>query len=469
MTRDALQSVLQQPYDRPRWLGLMRHVFPTTEVFATAQPVPTADTGAQSIAHLARVSLDGGKRIAVLEVRVAERIDLLRNRVGLRNLVARFIDQAEFHGVLAIFISADSDYRFTFASRLSEFDAEGNLIQKETAPRRYTYILGPNESCRTAAERFEQLAAKGSGATLADVVGAFSVEKLNKEFFADFCRAFDRVSKDIHKHHPKWSAVEVEREAQTLLDRLVFLYFVQRKGWLNRHRDYLFRHFRDDHAGKAGHTYVRQFLRPLFVKLSTEGAQADIPGHDLPFLNGGLFNDEYGDEHADDSTRRRAELLVANDTFAYVFENLLERYNFTIHEDSPTNQEVAIDPEMLGKIFEALVLQIEQSTTGGKSLRHDTGSHYTPPPSSITSVSPPWLDGSKTSHRLPERQPRATTSTGCFRSMPAKDSTKTSAPFSTRASRPRKPLRCSTASPHSVRAILPSAPARSQWDCCANS
>lgn len=380
MTRDALQSILQQSYDRARWLEMMRQVFPATEVFASAQPVATADSGALSIAHLARVNLDGGKRLAVLEVRVAERIDLLRNRVGLRNLVARFIDQAEFHGVLAISISADTDYRFTFASRLSEFDAEGNLTEKETAPRRYTYILGPNESCRTAAERFEQLAAKGVGAALADVVGAFSVEKLNKEFFADFCRAFDRVTKDIRKHHPKWSDVEVEREAQTLLDRLVFLYFVQRKGWLNRHRDYLFRHFRDEHSGKAGNTYIQQFLRPLFVKLSTEGSQADIPGQDLPFLNGGLFNDEYGDEHTDDLTHRRAELLVANDTFAYVFEHLLERYNFTIHEDSPTNQEVAIDPEMLGKIFEALVLQIEQSTTGGKTLRHDTGSHYTPRP-----------------------------------------------------------------------------------------
>ena len=152
--------------------------------------------------------------------------------------MAQFIDQAEFHGVLAIFISADADYRFTFASSLSEFDAEGNLIRKETAPRRYTYILGPNESCRTAAERFVQLASKVGGITMAEVVDAFSVEKLNKEFFADFCRAFDRVSRDIHKHHPKWSEVEVEREAQTLLDRLVFLYFVQRKGWLNRQRDY---------------------------------------------------------------------------------------------------------------------------------------------------------------------------------------------------------------------------------------
>ncbi len=59
---------------------------------------------------------------------------------------------------------------------------------------------------------------------------------------------------------------------------------------------------------------------------------------------------------------------------------MLEPYNFTIHEDSPNNYEVAIDPEMLGRIFEALVLQGEGSDAGGKSARHDSGSHYTPRP-----------------------------------------------------------------------------------------
>jgi adenine-specific DNA-methyltransferase len=380
MTRDQIQAVLRQTYDQQRWLNVLREIMPGTDIFGSPQPIEIDHQVARHVLQLGRVRLAGDRQLAVLEIEVSDRIDVVRNRVGLRNFVARFIDQERAHGVLAVFLSPEQDYRFTFAAKESAFGNDGTLATKETAPRRYTYVLGPNEPCRTAAERFLHLSEKGLIATLDDVIEAFSVEKLNKEFFADFCRAFDRVSKDIRNHHPKWSDVEVEREAQTLLDRLVFLYFVQRKGWLNRQRDYLSRHFHDAHEGKAGNTFIQQFLRPLFVKLSTEGQQADIPGHDLPFLNGGLFNDEYGDENTDDSSRRRADLLVANDTFAYLFENLLERYNFTIHEDSPTNQEVAIDPEMLGKIFEALVLQIEQSTTGGKSLRHDTGSHYTPRP-----------------------------------------------------------------------------------------
>jgi hypothetical protein len=380
MTRDQIQSVLRQEYDQQRWLNVLREIMPGTDVFAVPQVVPVNIPEAPPPAQIARVRLGDRKQLAVLEIKVSDRIDLLRNRVGLRNLVARFIDQAEYHGVLAVFLSPQKDYRFTFAAKISDLDQEGNLLSRETAPRRFTYLLGPNESCRTAAERFSKLSDKAHGASIDDVIEAFSVEKLNKEFFTDYCNALELVRTEIGERN-RWDSKIADIEAQTLLNRLLFLYFVQRKGWLNRQRDYLHRNFQqfaNDDPGKV--TFLDRFLRPLFVKLSTEGSQADIEGHDLPFLNGGLFSDEYGDEQHDESVRRHFDLKVGNGVFAHVFENLLERYNFTIHEDSPTSYEVAIDPEMLGRIFEALTLQKEESESGGKSLRHDTGSHYTPRP-----------------------------------------------------------------------------------------
>ena len=377
MTRDQIQAILHEKYDQQRWLEVLRAILPGTDVFANPQIVPASTPDAPQAVQLARARLGDRKQLAVLEVRVSDRIDLLRNRVGLRNLVARFIDQAEYHGVLAVFLSPQNDFRFTFAARMAEFDDEGNLIRRETAPRRYTYVLGPNESCRTAAERFLQLSEKGLSATMDDVIEAFSVEKLNREFFADFSAAFERVKTEIQKRN-KWQEKIAKEEAQTLLNRLLFLYFVQRKGWLNRQRDYLFRNFSrfaKDASGKT--TFIETFLRPLFTKLSTEGSQADIPGHDLPFLNGGLFADEYGDEQHDEVVRRHHELVISNGVIQSVFDDLLERYNFTIQEDSPTNYEVAIDPEMLGQIFEELILTSEDSESAGKSKRHDTGSHYT--------------------------------------------------------------------------------------------
>lgn len=377
MTRDQIQTILCKEFDQQQWLQFLRAVFPGTDIYASPQSVDSPTDIAPKAIQLGRVRMADGKQLAVLEIKVADRIDLLRNRVGLRNLVTRFIDQAEYHGVLAVFRDETKDYRFTFASRMVEFDDEGNLIRRETAPRRYTYILGPHESCRTAAERFLSLSEKAMNATMQDVIEAFSVEKLNKEFFADYSAAFERVKSEIRKRN-RWSERTAKEEAQTLLNRLLFLYFVQRKGWLNRQRNYLYRNFcRFSNDPPAKTTFLDSFLRPLFTKLSTEGTVADISGHDLPFLNGGLFADEYGDEQHDETVRRHHELQVSNEVFRSVFEDLLERYNFTIQEDSPSNYEVAIDPEMLGQIFEELILTSEDSETAGKSKRHDTGSHYT--------------------------------------------------------------------------------------------
>jgi adenine-specific DNA-methyltransferase len=211
---------------------------------------------------------------------------------------------------------------------------------------------------------------------LADLTEAFSVDKLNKEFFADFRKAFDLVVKDILDRNKSWERADAERETQTLLSRLLFLYFIQRKGWLNRQRDYLISAFNRHHAeDREGISFHDKFLKPFFVKLSAEDAYfPNLDLGDLPFLNGGLFDDEIG------SLTQREGMKIGNPAFRHVFDLLLEAYNFTVREDTPLDQEVAIDPEMLGKIFESLVLQLEQSDTGGKTSRHDTGSYYTPRP-----------------------------------------------------------------------------------------
>jgi type I restriction-modification system DNA methylase subunit len=377
MTAAELQQRFQKQYVTADWLDTLRQILPRTEIFAKPQKVIIENARAESILQLGKIPLAGDRNLAVLEATVDDRIDLFRNRVGLRNLVARYIDQAEYHGVLAIFHQRDAkDYRFTFAARETALTGSGELVRTETLPRRYTYLLGPNESCRTAAERFDFLARRGDRAELKDVVEAFNVEKLNKEFFDSFRKTFGVVVKDILDRNAGWERADAERETQTLLSRLLFLYFIQRKGWLNRQRDYLISAFNRQYAGAPdGITFYDQFLRPFFVKLSNDEAYfPNLDLGDLPFLNGGLFDDEIG------SLTERGRMKVGNPVLRHVFDHLLGAYNFTVREDTPLDQEVAIDPEMLGKIFESLVLQLEQSDTGGKTSRHDTGSYYTPRP-----------------------------------------------------------------------------------------
>jgi hypothetical protein len=201
---------------------------------------------------------------------------------------------------------------------------------------------------------------------------AFDVEPVQAAFFRTFVEVYHRVADDIS------SESGMENKAgelsQLLLDRLLFLYFIQKKGWLNKEPDYLYSRFRKHwNKNPQGDDFYIDVLLPLFHRLS--GAKAAVSSSELiPFLNGGLFDDRKS------QSERIAEvrLNIPNATFKVIFDDLLERFNFTVTEDTPFDVEVAIDPEMLGKIFESLVLQLEKEPD--KDLRKLTGSYYTPRP-----------------------------------------------------------------------------------------
>jgi hypothetical protein len=381
MTAPEIQQRFVQPYDRNRWLDTLRQILPRTEIFAKPQPVAVEKARAESILQLGKIPLASDRNLAVLEVIVDEQTDLPSNRAALRHLVARYIDQAEYHGVFATFYQrGGKDFRFTFAAREAAFDDSGQLVRTETAPRRYTYLLGQNESCRTAAERFDLLARKGVAATIADVRAAFDKEPLTREFFKRFEVAIEAVKADLEKELPSAQAYS---RAQLLLERLLFLYFVQNRGWLDQKRNYLLDNFHSHRAIPGECTYYADFLERVFFTLSTPpdfkgpGAGIRLPG--LPFLNGGLFDD---DEFAQTQERKKDNppLRVRNGTLADVFENLLEAFNFTAHEDTPIDQDVAVDPEMLGKVFESIVLHAEAADPDAVApdKRKATGSYYTP-------------------------------------------------------------------------------------------
>ncbi len=219
MNSPELQQRLALPYNRAQWLDTLGKIIPRTEVFALPQNVRFENTVTESIFQLGKVHLADKRCLAVLEATVGEGVDLLRNRVGLRNVVTRYIDQAEYHGILATFRQPSaSGYRFTFAAREAMLNDSGQLVSRETVPRRYTYLLGPNESCRTAALRLAGLAVDHAGPKLADVVDAFSVEKLNKEFF------------DTYKQHYQKFCAHLLDET----DAIVEIFGLKLRGWMRK-------------------------------------------------------------------------------------------------------------------------------------------------------------------------------------------------------------------------------------------
>jgi hypothetical protein len=245
--------------------------------------------------------------------------------------------------------------------------------------------IGPHERLRTAAERVAMLDLTTLSPDLAGLSplvvqqrhdDAFDVEAVTKQFFQRFASLFYRVRDEIATRPDL--ADHADDLAQTLLDRLLFLYFIQKKGWLDEDPDYLYNRFLDGHAGQPeAISFYGEVVYPLFLALSDPQTNRDLSDRlgVVPFLNGGLFElhmASYG------LSASEARLPVSNATFQALFEELLERYNFTISEDSPLDQEVAIDPEMLGKVFESLVLEREHDPD--VDLRKATGSYYTPRP-----------------------------------------------------------------------------------------
>lgn len=214
---------------------------------------------------------------------------------------------------------------------------------------------------------------------------AFDVEAVTDKFFKEFRDLFE----DVKAALPKSIRQPADRHAftQRLLNRLLFLCFLQKKRWLKApglahpRTTYLFDLF--DFALAQGEEFYTDYLYDLFFNaLNRPPSIGDDRERDrlalklgfVPFLNGGLFDQA-------DALDAPGAVVLPNKLFQPILgpDGLLRRYNFTVTESTPLNQEVAVDPEMLGKVFETVVLASEGAKDyRAPNLRKATGSFYTP-------------------------------------------------------------------------------------------
>lgn len=248
--------------------------------------------------------------------------------------------------------------------------------EKRQVLRRIT--VGPGERLRTATERLNLLDLEGKQLTPLAIQEchdkAFDVEAVTKKFFEQYRLVFEQVENLIK---PTLSDAEARRLfAQKLFNRLMFIVFIQKKGWLkfNEQTDYLealWQDYRDDNS-ISDKNFYRDRLTHLFFTGLNNPQQTDIIGINnggflrqiigtVPYLNGGLFEQDEDD--------RNSKILVPDEAIDAIFHELFSNFNFTVTESTPLDVEVAVDPEMLRKVFEELV-------TG----RHESGSYYTPKP-----------------------------------------------------------------------------------------
>lgn len=365
MTAKELQNKLSARFDFEEWKNILIEMFPKVEFFTRVNPVShdLIKGGGQA----GMIRLDDGRSLAIYIFEVKDNVLIDRNRKGLREIAAKTIDQSIIHGVLAFYYSKNvSDYRLTFIAKQTSFTEDGELVQSETAPKRYTFLLGENEPCRTATERLYELISqkKNRSIYLADVTEAFSVERLNKEFFAGYKAQYSKFLKQLSDTKPNRDYVK------KLLGRLVFLQFLQKKGWMGvpasrtdwkgGDKNYL-SHLIERYEGND--RLLSDVLEVLFFNTLNDKRERDIADGRLgenikiPYLNGGLFEKDNIDR------------LDIDFPYSY-FKELMDffaMYNFTIDENDPDDSEVGIDPEMLGHIFENLLED-----------NKDKGAFYTP-------------------------------------------------------------------------------------------
>ena len=454
-----IETILHSPYDTKNYVDLVREIFPDVRIVAPEKlnkEFSNFSSHIEGSAHVGTFQTPDKKKIIIMAVQLKKAGYVENARSTHRSFAKKLIENGNADAAfIAFYTEGDPKWRLSLVRLDYEMKIEnGRLKTAEnlTPAKRYSYLVGEDEPCHTAISQFERFITDSSAnpehPTLDDLENAFSVEKVTDEFFNLYCEKFHQLREQLEAIED--FRIEAEQHnftsaqfAKKLMGQIVFLYFLQKKGWLGvgawpntlTEKEYknafyargaksrelipvVYRPIGDGTYrissaglnsisdadeevlancvkgkpwGSGPHDFMRRLfniavqkninffndlLEPLFYDAlnRNRGEQGYCPALHcrIPFLSGGLFEpiDNYDWEHNDFS--------IPNEVFSNVAEkgrdadgilDIFDRYNFTMSEDEPMEREVAIDPEMLGKVFENL-LEIND--------RKSKGAFYTP-------------------------------------------------------------------------------------------
>lgn len=343
VSTDSLRSLFQNKFDYKRYCDVVVHsLMGCRDVNRRPQLVDGGD-GEDKTYFIGKRDDAEGRIIGFFYTEVAYS-DVRRKRVGLRQLVAPYL-RFDVDAAVAVFDDGNH-WRLSYIC---------DMHDGSTSSKRFSYIMGDSMGqYRTPVERLSAL--EGQPLTLALLRNTFSVEALSDEFFREYHQHYDIICKHIEKNGGIADKVAAHDYAKKMLGRIVFLHFLQKKGWLCGDSDFMLHTFQNS---LHKYDYLEQVLEPLFFGvLNTEPAQRAAlfkrQGWDVsllsawqtvPYLNGGLFESDAID---------RLRIVLPSEVFDSLFR-FLASYNFTVDENDPDDAEVGVDPEMLGKIFESLL------------------------------------------------------------------------------------------------------------------
>ena len=323
------------------------------------------------------------KKIAVMSVRIT---DDSNARTIQRNFVSHILSNGELFGYDGALVAYYDESRVNWKLALVtiEYDLTNKGIKVLFQPaKRFSFLVGEGEPSKTYNDQLSPIYNDLIPPTYESLKEAFSISKVTKDFYSDYCDCFNELVKyliecsSFQNEAKRLKYDEVKEFAITFtkktLGQIVFLHFIQKKGWLgvplydewgNGDKNYIY----NSTKKYKGTNYFNEILEPLFYNaLNKKRINDEYDGVKIPFLNGGLFSP------VQDYDWKKTNFAIPNSIWynnkQTGFLDILSQYNFTVDESDPTEQDIAVDPEMLGKIFESLLDPEE---------RHNKGAHYTP-------------------------------------------------------------------------------------------
>ena len=344
MNPETLRKIFKSPFDYTTYSNeIVHHLFGCNDVATSPELLDTNVDGDKSY-FIGQMEDTDGRLLGFFYTRVADGGDVRRKRVGLRKLIQPYL-KYDVDGAIAAFDDG-KHWRLSYICDLKE---------GSTSAKRFSYILGDEQGqYKTPIERLGKVAEKNGRFKLSDLKEAFSVDALSKEFFDEYHRHYDIIINELKRQG--YEGATIHDYVKKMMGRIVFLHFLQKKGWLNGNLAFLRDlFFFSPHQSD----FLEQVLEPLFFGIfNTENANREqlfkAKGWDmglledwkeLPYLNGGLFERDAVDEQ---------NITLPASLFEDLF-TFMASYNFTVDENDPDDAEVGVDPEMLGKIFESLL------------------------------------------------------------------------------------------------------------------
>ena len=452
-------NILKGSYNTKNYVELVREIFPNMRIISPDRfnkEYSNFSSHIEGYTHIGTFQGSDKKIIIIMSVQLKKAVYVENARSKQRSFAKKLIENGNADAAfIAFYTEGETKWRLSLVRLDYEMKIENGYLktaEKITPARRYSYLVGQDEPCHTAISRMERFItdsiANPEHPTLDTLEEAFSVEKVTDEFFNLYCEKFHQLREQLEAIED--FRIEAEQHnftsaqfAKKLMGQIVFLYFLQKKGWLGvkawpnslTEKEYINAFYahgaksrelipvvycpvgdgtykasnsalnnisdedeeilamcvKGNHWGSGPRNFMRRLfnlsekrkcnfyndlLEPLFYDTlnRNRGENGYCPALHcrIPFLSGGLFEpiDGYDWKHNDFS--------IPNEIFSNVSEkgrdcdgilDIFDRYNFTMSEDEPMEREVAIDPEMLGKVFENL-LEIQD--------RKSKGAFYTP-------------------------------------------------------------------------------------------